>query len=223
MKENVFRKIVFLFIPIFLELLLVNLLSSVDTLMLTRYNELCVDAVGASNSTQASLTTLLIISSNGVSIVVGQFLGAGKNKDSKLILAQGVFFNFCLGLLLMVIFFFGNGALLKMANTKEEFFEYAKTYMRICSVALPFQAVTQVINANFRAYGKPFYMTIVSIVSNLINVLLNWLLIFGVGIFPELGIAGAAIATALSMMFKTLCGIILNHFILKCPLTFFRV
>lgn len=218
MKENVFRKIVFLFIPIFLELLLVNLLSSVDTLMLTRYNELCVDAVGASNSTQASLTTLLIISSNGVSIVVGQFLGAGKNKDSKLILAQGVFFNFFLGLLLMVIFFFGNGALLKMANTKEEFFEYAKTYMRICSVALPFQAVTQVINANFRAYGKPFYMTIVSIVSNLINVLLNWLLIFGVGIFPELGIAGAAIATALSMMFKTLCGIILNHFILKCPL-----
>ena len=218
MKENVFRKIVFLFIPIFLELLLVNLLSSVDTLMLTRYNELCVDAVGASNSTQASLTTLLIISSNGVSIVVGQFLGAGKNKESKLILAQGVFFNFCLGLLLMVIFFFGNGALLKMANTKEEFFEYAKSYMRIYSVALPFQAITQVINANFRAYGKPFYMTIVSILSNLINVLFNWLLIFGVGIFPELGIAGAAIATALSMMFKTFCGILLNHFILKCPL-----
>ncbi|MBQ2471115.1 MAG: hypothetical protein II508_00800, partial [Acholeplasmatales bacterium] len=60
--------------------------------------------------------------SNGVSIVVGQFLGAGKNKDSKLILAQGVFFNFCLGLLLMVIFFFGNGALLKMANTKDSAF-----------------------------------------------------------------------------------------------------
>lgn len=218
MKENVFRKILLLFIPIFLELLLINLLSSVDTLMLTRYDEACVDAVGASNATLGSLTTLLIISSNGVSIVVGQYLGGKKEMDAKRVLAQGVFFNFFLGLALMIIFFFGNGFLLKLANTKESFFEYAKTYLKIYSIALPFQAVTQVINANFRAYGKPFYMTVVSIISNLINVLLNWLLIYGVWIFPELGIKGAAIATISSLIFKTISGIILNHFILKCPL-----
>ena len=122
MKENVFRKILLLFIPIFLELLLINLLSSVDTLMLTRYDEACVDAVGASNATLGSLTTLLIISSNGVSIVVGQYLGGKKEMDAKRVLAQGVFFNFFLGLALMIIFFFGNGFLLKLANTKESFF-----------------------------------------------------------------------------------------------------
>ncbi len=218
MKKEVFRKVLLLFIPIFLELLLINLLSSIDTIMLTRYDELCVNAVGTSNQTLSLLTTLIIISSNGVSITVGQFLGGRKDKEAKDVLSQGVFFNFFLGLGLMLVFFFFNGPLLKMANTPDSFFEYAKTYLKIYSIALPFQAITQVINANFRAYGKPFYMTIISVVSNLINVLFNWLLIFGIGIFPELGIKGAAIATVISLIFKTFSGIILNHFILKCPL-----
>lgn len=218
MFEKQFRKISSLFIPIFLELLLINLLSSVDTLMLSRSNDLYVNAVGTSNSTLALLTTLIIISSNGVSITVGQFLGASKDDDAKNVLSQGVLFNFILGLILMVIFFFGNGILLKLVNTKESFFEYAKIYLKIYSIALPFQAVTQVINANFRAYGKPIYMTIVSIIANLINVLLNYILIFGMGAIPPLGITGAAIATVISLIFKTISGIILNHFILKCPL-----
>lgn len=218
MKRPIFRKVLLLFIPIFLELLLINLLSSIDTLMLSRYDELCVNAVGTSNSTLSLLTTLIIISSNGVSITVGQFLGGNKEHEAKQILSQGVFFNFILGLGLMLIFLLANDSLLRMANTKESFFDLAKTYLTIYSIALPFQAITQVINANFRAYGKPFYMTIISVVSNLINVLLNWLLIFGVGIFPEMGIKGAAIATVASLIFKTISGIILNHFILKCPI-----
>lgn len=218
MESKTFRKILILFIPIFLELLLINLLSSIDTIMLSRYDELCVDAVGTASSTLSLLTVLIVISSNGVAITVGQFLGGEKKEEAKGILSQGVFFNFFLGLVLMMIFFFGNGLLLKLANTPDAFYDLAKQYMRIYAIALPFQAITQVIAANFRAYGKPFYMTIVSILSNGINVLLNWLFIFGIGIFPELGIQGAAIATVISLAFKTVVGIILNAVLIKSPI-----
>lgn len=207
-----------LFIPIFLELLLMNLLTSVDTLMLSNYDKLCVNAVGTSNSTLSLLTCLLIISSNGVSIIVGQFLGAKKDKDAKEILSQGVIFNFLLGIILFIVFFVFAGPLLRLVNTNDDFFELAKTYIKIYSFALPFQALNQVIAANFRAYGKPFYMTISSIASNVLNVFLNYLLIYGIWIFPEMGIKGAALATVISFIFKSVLAITLELKILKCPI-----
>ena len=94
--ETIFKKLIKLFIPIFLELLLINLLSSVDTLMLSNYNKLCVNAVGTAQSTISLLTSLIVICSNGVAILVGQFLGAKKDKEAKDVLAQGVIFNLLL-------------------------------------------------------------------------------------------------------------------------------
>ncbi len=81
--KTIFKKLIKLFIPIFLELLLINLLSSVDTLMLSNYNKLCVNAVGTAQSTISLLTSLIVICSNGVAILVGQFLGAKKDKEAK--------------------------------------------------------------------------------------------------------------------------------------------
>ena len=120
--ETIFKKLIKLFIPIFLELLLINLLSSVDTLMLSNYNKLCVNAVGTAQSTISLLTSLIIICSNGVAIIVGQFLGAKKDKEAKDVLAQGVIFNLLLGLLLFLIFFFLCDYLLKLVNTSDTFF-----------------------------------------------------------------------------------------------------
>ena len=111
--KTIFKKLIKLFIPIFLELLLINLLSSVDTLMLSNYNKLCVNAVGTAQSTISLLTSLIVICSNGVAILVGQFLGAKKDKEAKDVLAQGVIFNLLLGILLFLIFFFLCDYLLK--------------------------------------------------------------------------------------------------------------
>lgn len=213
-----FKKVFILFWPILLEVVLMNLLNSVDTLMLSYYDVLCVDASGSASSTISMLSTLLIISSNGVAIIVGQFLGAKKQEEAKGVLSQGVFANFFLGLLLAILFYFLGGYLLKLANTKDSFFDLALTYLKIYALALPFQAVNQVIAANFRAYKKPMVSTVVSIASNLLNILLNYFLIFGVWIFPEMGIKGAAIATLVSFIFKMICLVILEKRILKCPI-----
>ena len=221
--ETIFKKLIKLFIPIFLELLLINLLSSVDTLMLSNYNKLCVNAVGTAQSTISLLTSLIVICSNGVAILVGQFLGAKKDKEAKDVLAQGVIFNLFLGILLFLIFFFLSDYLLKLVNTSDTFFGYAKTYIRIYAIALPFQAITQVVGADFRAHEKPIYLTIISIISNFINVGLNYLLIYGIWIFPELGIKGAAISTVVSLIFKTISIVILEIIIIKDKVFTFKV
>ena len=179
---------------------------------------LCENAVGTAGSTLSLLTVLLIICSNGVSIVVGQYLGSKKIDTAKRVLPQGILFGTLLGLFLMIVFAFGSPALLKMSNAKPEFFNLAKDYLSIYAFCLPFMAITAVISANFRAYGKPIYITIFSVVCNIFNVFFNWLFIFGIGPFPEMGIKGAAIGTVLAFILYAIIVIILNYIVLKCPL-----
>ncbi len=218
MDKDVFKRMIKLFFPIFIEFLLIILLTTADTFMLSRYDELCVDAVGTANQAIQLLQIFIIISSNGVAIVVGQFLGAKKEDDAKRVLSQGVIFNLILGIILMTIFLLSSKFLLKLINAKDDFFSLANDYMIIYAIGLPFLAVSQVIYSNFRAYGKPLPMTIVSLISNIINVILNYFLIFGIRIFPELGIKGAAIATLASIIFKFVMGIILNKKMIGSPL-----
>ena len=138
--KTIFKKLIKLFIPIFLELLLINLLSSVDTLMLSNYNKLCVNAVGTAQSTISLLTSLIVICSNGVAILVGQFLGAKKDKEAKDVLAQGVIFNLLLGILLFLIFFFLCDYLLKLVNTSDTFLGMQKhifEFMRLLYLFRP--------------------------------------------------------------------------------------
>ena len=223
MKQKNTNNLLLLFIPIFLDLLLTNLFSSVDSFMLIRYDSLignelthlCEKAVNTAGQTISLLTVLIVICSNGVSIVVGQYLGAKREDRAKKVLAQGIFFNTILGIVLMSIFVFFSSTLLKLANTKESFFDLAKDYLSIYAFALPFMAISSVISANFRAYGKPIYVTIISIICNGFNVLLNFLLIYGVGPFPELGIKGAAIATVLSFILMDIISLVLNRIVLK--------
>ena len=218
--RSTFKSIIVLFIPIILDLILNNLFSTVDSLMLIRYDEthFCEMAVGTAGSTLSLLTVLVIICSNGVSIVVGQYLGARKPDTAKRVLPQGVLFNLILGLLLMLVFAFGSPLLLTLSRAKPEYFDLANEYLSIYAYALPFMALVAVISSNFRAYGKPIYITIVSVLCNMLNVLFNWLFIFGVGPFPELGIKGAALGTLFAYLALAITVIVLNYLVLKNPL-----
>ena len=217
------NNLLLLFIPIFFDLLLTNLFSTVDSVMLVKYDllignettHLCETAVATAGQAISLLTILVVICSNGVSIVVGQYLGASREDRAKKVLAQGIFFNTVLGIVLMGIFVFFSSTLLKLAKTNESFFDLAKDYLSIYAYALPFMAISSVISANFRAYGKPIYVTIVSIVCNGFNVLLNYLFIYGVGPFPELGVKGAAIGTVGSFVLMDIISLILNRIVLK--------
>ena len=218
--KSTFKSIIVLFIPIILDLILNNLFGTVDQLMLIKYDptHLCEMAASNAGSTLSLLTVLVIICSNGVAIVVGQYLGAKKADTAKRVLPQGILFNLVLGIILMLVFAFGSPLLLKMSNTPEEYFDLSKEYLSIYAYSIPFMALTAVMSANFRAYGKPIYITIVSVICNAFNVLFNWLFIFGIGPFPEMGVKGAALGTVLSFVLLLLTVVSLNYLVLRNPL-----
>ena len=214
LQKNLFR----LGLPIFIELLFFNLLGAIDTLMLTRYNEDNVAAVGNANTVLNFLAILLNIVAVGISIVVSQYLGSKKEEEAKKALASGVLFNVSLGLIMFLVLQFFGSFLFRIINTPQDIFQTATSYLLIVCFAIPFQSMTCVLSANLRSNGKPMYIMITAIVANVINVILNYFLIYGYSFFPELGANGAAVATLVSNIFSCIVSVTVTLVVLKTPI-----
>ena len=212
-----------LVIPLFLEMFLASLLGTVDTLMIKNYSELSVASIGNANAVLSFLVVLFNICSVGVAIVTSQYIGASKKEESRLVLSQGIIFNLGLGLFIALIFIFFNVPLLKLANTPDNVINESSSYIMIVAFALPFQAMTNCLSANLKANSKPFYITIVSLCVNLLNVLLNYLLIYGVLGTEPLGYKGAAIATLSCHLVTFILAVILTKVVLKQRIFIFKL
>ena len=210
-------------IPLFLETLLAQFLGSIDTIMISKYNEPSVAAIGNANTVIGFLTVLFAICSIGVGIIVSQYLGANEIEKSNMVLGHGIIFNLFIAIIIALIFIIWNKPLLKMTNTPSDIIDEASGYIRIVSIGLPFLAMTSCMSSNFKSHSKPLVVTIVSFSANILNVILNYILIYGFLGIPSLGYKGAAIATVICHIFTCLTTILLTKIILKQKIFIFKL
>ena len=85
---------------------------------------------------------------------------------------------------------------------------YASQYLTIVGGALFFQAILNTVTAIIRSHGHTRQTMYITVLMNIINILGDVLLIFGLFGFPELGVKGAAIATAFSKIIATIIALI---------------
>ncbi len=197
MEKNLYK----LTWPIFVELLFFILMGSLDTLMLSQYSDRAVAAVGITNQMIGLFGIFLNIVATGTTVVVSQFLGALKDKEAKGAIKSGFVLNTIIGVIAFGgLFFLGEG-ILRLINTDASLMGFAMQYLRWAAFSLIFFSMGQAAAAGFRAYGKPRYVMYVTIVANVLNVLLNYILIFGNFGAPALGVLGAAYATVFSRLF----------------------
>jgi putative MATE family efflux protein len=187
--------------PIFIELLFFILMGSLDTLMLSQYSDRAVAAVGITNQMIGLFGIFLNIVATGTTVVVSQYLGALKELDAKGAIKTGFILNTLIGLIAFGgLFFLGEG-ILRLINTDLSLMGFAMDYLRWAAFSLIFFSMGQAVAAGFRAYGKPRYVMYVTIVANILNVVLNYIFIFGNFGAPALGVLGAAYATVFSRFF----------------------
>lgn len=100
----------------------------------------------------------------------------------------------------------------KLLGASEEILPYVSEYMTIWYFALFFVTIPFVGNAAIRSTGDSMTPSLIMIFAVIINAILDPLLIFGYGPFPELGLRGAAMATAISRgMTMVLSLLVLNY------------
>jgi putative MATE family efflux protein len=197
--------------PIYIELLFFMLMGISDTLMLSQYSDLAVASVGNANKVLGLFTVLLNIVAIGVSVVVSQYLGAKDKENAKSALKAGMISNAMIGFTIFLLLQLFAGSLFKLIQLDQTIYQDTIIYMRIVSIGLLFLSITQAMSSGFKSHGQTKTIMYIVGFTNLVNVIGNYLLIFGVGFLPELGVRGAAFSTLFSRFLSMLIAMVVLH------------
>ena len=224
MNHSLKRQLKVLTIPVFIEIALVMLLGAVDTVMLSRYSDNSVAAVGLDNQLIMLVFLVYQFFSMGAAILCAQYIGAGLRKRLVQVVGMALVVNLMLGLTVSALLFFFAEDLLLLMGLRPELMDDGLVYLRLTGALSFFQALSLTFSASLRCADKVIYPMVVTGIVNVVNIFGNYALIFGHWGCPQLGVEGAAIATAASSGVSMLLLAII-HFkvhIPRFPLHYFR-
>lgn len=207
--------------PIFLESVLFSIIGSVDTLMLSRYADDAVGAVGVANSVMSLFQVISNIITAGTGILCAQYIGAGKTtKEKQPLILGALLVNGALGIAFSLAAGLGAPWLLRLMGVEEVQYEFARQYLTLVGGFLFVQMIAVTFSSLIRAHGKTKASMVFSVAMNAINIGLNYILIYGKLGLPVMGARGAAIATVISKCIMCIAAAIyLTRFVLP-DLTF---
>src|SRR5690554_2210572 len=186
--------------PIFIEIVLFMLMGNIDILMLGRFDEFAVGAVGNANQLFQIIGLLFTIITSAVGILISQSIGARKEKDIPLIVSIAFYSNLVFSVLLSIGLLIFGKEVLSLINVPDEIVGYAFSYMSIVGGFLFIHALGLTLTTTIRTMGRPKVVMVVSLVVNVINVIGNYVFLFGPFNIPVLGVTGVAISTSFSRL-----------------------
>ncbi|MDQ0253327.1 putative MATE family efflux protein [Evansella vedderi] len=186
--------------PILIEVSLQTLMKFVDVFMLSFVSDEAVAAIGVANQILIITFVLFNFTAMGCGVVVAQFVGARKPKDVSATVANAMLINLLFGIFISVIIVFFREPLLGLFDLSPELMAYADIYMLIVGGTLFVQAMIMTVFSALQAQGNTKDVMYVSIGMNVLNIIGNYLFIFGALGVPQLGVMGVAISTAVCRM-----------------------
>jgi putative MATE family efflux protein len=143
----------------------------------------------------------------GIAALVSRRFGEKNPEAANHVAGQIFFLSAIWGLLIILVSVLFPYQIVRILGATPDIIEYSKQYLVITSFGAPL-VIFEVVTANLlRGSGDAVKPMIIMISSTLINIVLDPLLIFGVGPFPEMGVAGAALGTVIAQAFGALLGL----------------
>ena len=184
--------------PMFLELLLNTMLNNVDTVMLSHFDEYAVGAVGNANIIMFMMIILFNIIATATSVVVAQYLGAKMYDRMNMIYTLAIVVNLVLGIVLSLSFCAANPLIMNFLHVSPEMRPYSMTYIYIVGGGGFLMAVSNVMLQILRCNGYTKIGMRVTLGINIVNIIGNYLFLYGPLKFLKLGVAGVAISTVVA-------------------------
>lgn len=181
--------------PIFIEILMNRLMGTVDTFMLSHYSDHAVAAVGFSNQLIMMIIMLCSMVTIGTTILVSRYLGAKEYKNASEVARVSISLNFLFGLFVSVILIVFASDFLRLMGLPEELMEYASIYLIIIGGSTFIQSLMLTASAVIKSHGFTKQVMYVITGVNILNIIGNYLFIYGPFGIPVLGVKGVAIAT----------------------------
>jgi putative MATE family efflux protein len=170
-----------------------------------------ITAIGNANIVMMLMLGLIFGVSMAANILIGQYAGAHDLPSVKRVMGTSVTFFVGLSLAVAVAGFYASPHILALMGTPAEARVEAETYLRIVFLAMPFMYFFAFLQMAQRGVGDsrtPFYFMLLAVA---LDMLLNPLLIRGIGPFPRLGIAGSATSTFIGQGTSLACLVVLLY------------
>lgn len=216
-----FKSINKLAIPAIISGIAEPLLSITDTAIVGNLNIHPVEAlaaVGIAGSFISAIVWILAQTRSAISAIIALYLGGNKLNEIKNLPSQIILINFLLSIFIYLITFYFVEDIIKLYNATGLILEYSVSYYKIRALGLPLTLFVFSVFGVFRGLQNTYWPMIISIAGAVLNVILDFILIFGIdGFIPAMHVEGAAWASIIAQAVMAILALIL--FYKKTPFT----
>ncbi len=192
------KKILKLAGPVIIEQSLATITHIVDMMMVGRLGAVAVTAIGLTVQPLLFAQAIGSALSVGTTALVARFVGSGNNNDAGRVLQQSLLFSLVFTFIGGIIFYYFAQNIIILMGGEEEVIAAGTSYLQLVIPGSIFMFISFIITAALRGAGDTQTPMKVNIFINIINVIGNFILIFGYLGAPALGLKGAAIATSIA-------------------------
>lgn len=194
-KLKIGRAILLFSIPLILEMLMEATFSILDIFYVSRLGDEAISVVGLTESLMTIIYAIGIGISMATTGLVARRIGEKKYKAASIAASQAILLGIFISILIAVPGILYAKDLLILMNAEKKVIDMGSRFTMYMLGGNFIILMLFINNAVFRSAGAPALSMRVMFIANLINIILDPCLIFGLGPFPELGVTGAAVAT----------------------------
>lgn len=204
------RLLISMSVPMILSMLVQALYNIVDSIFVSRIDEGALTAVSLAFPFQMLMVSFAGGTAVGINALLSMRLGQ-KNQDAvDKTAVNGVFLALCEYIFFVAVCLIFVDPYLKSQTQNPLIIEYGQTYLRICMLSGFGLFFGFTFDRLLQSTGRTFYAMITQLTGAITNIIFDPILIFGLGPFPKMGIAGAAVATVAGQILGAFVSICFN-------------
>lgn len=206
--KTIYKKLSGIVAPIAFQYLMASLVTASDAFMLGFLNQDSLSAASLAGQIAFVFSLFFGAFVFGLTVLAAQYWGKGDNKTTEEVLAITMRYSLLVGLVFTLGTAFFPKQIMLIFTSDSTLISKGVDYLRMVSLSYLLTGFTQAYFGMMKVCDRAKLSTVIGSLSVVLNIILNSFLIFGIGIFPKMGVEGAALATVLSRVFETIMVII---------------
>lgn len=182
--------------PIFIEIALFMVMGNIDVIMLSRYSQNAVAAVGNANQILSLTGLIFSVITAATGILFSQYLGAKNHEQLNVIVSTSLFGNLLFSLIISVFILLFSESVLILINVPSDLIPIALEYMQIVGGLIFIFSLSMTLTSIIKSSGNTKPVMFMALLMNILNVIGNYIFLFGPFGLPILGVQGVALSTA---------------------------
>lgn len=214
MEQNrlFYKKVAVLIVPIAMQNLINVGISSIDVIMLGRVGENVLSGASLGSQIHFIMSLFLFGLMSGASVLIAQYWGKQDMESIKTVFGMAMKISAVIGFLFFAVTAAMPENLMRIFTNEAEVIAQGADYLKIVCLSYLLVPLTMTYLNTMRSMERVTVATVAYLSSMVTNIVVNWLLIFGLFGLPAMGIKGAAVGTVLSRAVELVIVLVHNRF-----------